>query len=193
MILLDKPYRVGERIIVGTYDGIVEEIGLRSTKLRLLTGHMATIPNEEMAKTRIENVGRRQHIRRIADIHIPLDTPREMVEKAIEIIRAALDNHEGIHPDFPPRIFFNEFNPDSFNIRVIYWYHPPNYWDFLAFSEKLNLMIFRAFEDQGIAFSLPARVTYTSPTSEQLPLELKLVGDNKLDVDQGSPIEGQGV
>jgi len=179
MILLDKPYRVGERVIVGEYDGIVEDIGLRSTKVRLLTGHMASIPNEEMARSRIENVGRRPHIRRIADVHIPLDTPRAKVVKALELIRKALDNHEGMEPDFPPRVFFTEFNPDSFNIRIIYWYHPPKYWDFLAFSERLNLEIFRAFEEQGIGFSLPSRITYTTGDGEPQSLEVKVVGEGE--------------
>jgi len=179
MILLDKPYRVGERIIVGDYDGIVNEIGLRSTKLRLLTGHVAVIPNEEMAHSRIENVGRRPHIRRIADLRIPLDTPRAKVEKAVEVIRAALVNHEGMDPEFPPRVYFNEFNSDSFNIRIIYWYQPPNYWDFLAFSERLNLQVFRAFEEQDIQFSLPLRITYTTVESEPRPLELRLVGEKE--------------
>ena len=179
MILLDKPYRAGERIIVGDYDGVVDEIGLRSTKLRLLTGHVAAIPNEEMARSRIENVGRRPHIRRIADLRIPLDTPRAKIEKAVEVIRAALASHEGMDPDFPPRVYFNEFNPDSFNIRIIYWYQPPNYWDFLAFSERLNLEVFRAFEDQGIRFSLPLRITYTTTNSEPRPLELKVGGEKK--------------
>jgi MscS family membrane protein len=177
MILLDKPYRAGDRVIVGDYDGVVEEIGLRSTKLRLLTGHMASIPNEEMARNRIENVGRRPHIRRVANLHIPLDTPRVKLEKAIELIRAALDDHDGMPPDFPPRVFFNEFNPDSFNIRIIYWFHPPNYWDFLAFSEKLNLAVCRAFDDQGIQFSLPTRVTYTTTESKSGPVKVKLVAE----------------
>ncbi len=172
MIMLDKPYRVGERIAVKGYDGVVEEIGLRSTKIRLLTGHVATIPNEEMARSDIENIGRRPFIRRIADLRIPLDTPRQKIQKAVEVIRAALTDHEGMDPEFPPRVYFNEFNPDSFNIRVIYWYNPPNYWDFLAFSERLNLEIFRAFDQQGIRFSLPARLTYETP-SAPAPIELK--------------------
>jgi len=162
MILLDKPYRVGERIILKQYDGIVDEIGLRSTKLRLLTGHMASIPNDLMAHTEIENVGRRPYIRRVSDIRIPLDTPREKVEQAIAEIRTALDDHEGMVPEFPPRVYFNDFNPDSFNIRVIYWYTPPNYWDFLAFSEKINMAIMRAFAQRQIKFSLPLRITETT-------------------------------
>ncbi len=175
MLMGDKPFRVGERIIFNEYDGVVEDIGLRSTKIRLLTGHQVTIPNDELARSDIENVGRRPHIRKIADIHIPLDTPRERLEKAIEIIRAALDNHEGMDPEFPPRIFFTDFNPTAFNIRVIYWYNPPKYWDFLAFSERVNLDIFRAFEEQGIQFSLPLRVTHTSIESKAKPVEVEIV------------------
>ena len=175
MLMADKPFRVGERIIFGKYNGVVEDIGLRSTRIRLLTGHQVTVPNGELAGTDIENVGRRPHIRKIADIHIPLDTPREKLEKAIAIIRSALDSHEGMDPEFPPRVFFTDFVPTAFNIRVIYWYNPPSYWDFLAFSEKINLEIFRAFEEQGIQFSLPIRVTHTSIDSEEKPIEVRMI------------------
>ncbi len=178
MLLSDKPFRVGERIVFGKYDGVVEDIGLRSTRIRLLTGHQATIPNDELARTDIENVGRRPHIRRIADIQIPLDTPREKLERAIELVRTALEDHEGLQADLPPRVYFHEFDA-AFNIRLVYWYHPPHYWDFLAFSEKLNLAICRAFEQEGIRFSLPTRITSTSPTGEEAPLKMKLVDERK--------------
>lgn len=179
MLMADKPFRVGERIVFDKYDGVVEDIGLRSTKLRLLTGHQVTLPNNQLANADIENVGRRHYIRRVTDLHLPLDTPRTKIEKAVEIIRAALDNHDGMDADFPPRVFFNEFNDDSFNIRIIYWYNPPNYWDFLAFSEKLNFEVCRAFEEQGIQFSLPTRLTHTDIASRQQPLEMKMAGDEE--------------
>ena len=175
MLMGDKPFRVGERIMFDKYDGVVEDIGLRSTKIRLLTGHQVTVPNGHLARTNIENVGRRPHIRKIADIHIPLDTSREKIEQAVAIIRAALKDHEGMDPEFPPRVFFTDFKPTAFNIRVIYWYAPPNYWDFLAFGERVNLEIFRAFEEQGIQFSLPFRVTSTSLDSKATPVEVKMV------------------
>ena len=175
-LMADKPFRVGERIILGKYDGVVEDIGLRSTKLRLLTGHLVTLPNDQLARSDVENVGRRPHIRRIADIHLPLDTPRESIEKALAIIRAELEEHEGMDPDFPPRAFFTDYLPTAFNIRVIYWYNPPNYWDFLEMSEKVNLAIFRAFEEQEIQFSLPTRITHTSLASQEKPVEVKMVG-----------------
>jgi len=154
---------------------VVEDIGLRSTRIRLLTGHQATIPNDELARRDIENIGRRPYIRRISNIHLPLDTQREKIEKAVAIIRAALVDHEGMIPEFPPRVYFNEFNGDSFNLRILYWYSPPNYWDFLEFTQKLNIEICRAFEEQGIQFSLPMRVAPTSTDGQEQPVKVQIV------------------
>lgn len=175
-ILLDRPYRAGDRIIVGDQDGYVEEIGLRSTKIRtFLTNHIVSIPNDQIADSEVENIGRRKHIRRLCDLHIPLDTPRAHIEAAVASIREVLTDHEGMDPEFPPRVYFNEFNPDSFNIRIIYWYSPPKLWDYLAFCQKVNLQIFKAFEEQGIQFSLPLRHTYWKHDDQQGPLEIKMV------------------
>lgn len=168
MIFLDKPYRVGERIVTKGYDGVVEEIGLRSTKIRLLTGHQASIPNEDMARSHIENIGRRPHIRRATDIALELNTPPDKVERAVEIIRGLLADREELDPNFPPRVFFDEFNRDSLRVRIIYWYRPPNYWDFVAFSEKLNLRIMQELQAADIHLALPTTVTHMSIDEKDL-------------------------
>lgn len=162
MITLDKPFLVGERIIAKGMDGTVTEIGLRSTKLKLVTGHAASIPNEEMAKTPIENVGKREHIRRCSTIRIPLNTSREKVERAVQIIEELLQNHEGMQNKTPPRVYLTEFEEDCFKIQMWYWYAPAQYWDFLRFGQELNLQILKAFEKEGIALRLPLRVTKVS-------------------------------
>jgi len=169
-------YHVGERIVVKGHDGIVEEIGLRSTKMRLLTGHQTTVPNEEMAKVDIENIGRRPHIRRLTNIAITIDTPTEKVEKAVQIIRDILDNHEGMDPGFPPRVYFNEFNPASLNILMLYWYHPPDYWGFLAFNGRVN----QEFEKEGIKFAFPTTTTYLTQKDGD-PLHISLGGEAQLE------------
>jgi len=81
MILLDKPYKVGQRIVAKGHDGVVEEIGLRSTRMRLLTGHQTSIPNDEMARIDIENIGQRPHIRRLTNIGITYDTQPEKFKR----------------------------------------------------------------------------------------------------------------
>jgi MscS family membrane protein len=156
MLLADKPFRVGERIVVGKYDGVVEDIGLRSTRIRLLTGHQAHIPNDELARTDIENVAQRPHIRRTATIEMPSNTPVAKVKRALQIVRTAVDNHEGMVEDFPPRVFLRDMNESSIGILMIYWYHPANYWDYLAFSEKVILQIMEQLETEDIPFAAPA-------------------------------------
>ncbi|MBC2709976.1 MAG: mechanosensitive ion channel family protein [Desulfosarcina sp.] len=179
MILLDKPYRVGQRIVVKGHDGIVEEIGLRSTKMRLLTGHLTTIPNDEMARTDVENIGRRPHIRRLTNISITYDTPKEKVEKAVSIILEILDNHEGMDAEFPPRAYFNEFNPASLNLLVLYWYHPADYWGFMQHSQQVNLQIMQRFEEEGINFAFPTTTTYLTQNDGQ-PLHINVAGSSQL-------------
>jgi MscS family membrane protein len=173
-VLMDKPYRVGERIKVNGHEGVVEDIGLRSTKIRALNNHVICLPNDMLADAEIENIGKREHICRMSDLHIPLDTPREHIEQALAAIRTILADHEGMDPDFPPRVFFDEFNSDSFNIRIIYWYAPPDLWQYYAFCEQVNLKIFEAFERRGIQFSLPLRHSYWKHDDRQGPLEVAL-------------------
>ena len=171
MIFLDKPYRVGQRVKVQGYDGNVEKIGLRSSRIRLRDGSQTIIPNETMAKIDVENVGRRAYIRRTSNITITYDTPVEKVEKAIKIIEDILDNHEGMDPEYPPWVCFNEFNPDSLNIMMWYWYHPPDILAAYAFHQKVNLAIMRAFEKEGIDFAFPTQTLHMAG-DEKRPFDI---------------------
>lgn len=182
MIMTDKPFKIGERILVEDYDGVIESIGFRSTKIRTLTGNLVVIPNNKVAQVSVENVGKRQSIRRLCNITITYDTSPLKVERALEILRSILENHEGMHEDFPPRVHFTEFNSDSLNIMMIYWYFPPNYWDFVAFSEKVNLQIMREFEAEGIEFAFPTQTTYLEQAdgkSIQLTIDGKSIGSGE--------------
>lgn len=175
MLLADKPFRVGERVLFKHYDGVVEDIGLRSTRLRLLNGHQVTVPNDELARSDIENVGRRRFIRRIADFQFPLETPREKLEQALTRIRKQIQNHEGLDPEFPPRVFFTDVSSEAYAIRVIYWYHPPDYWDYLAFSESFNLAVLKSLEECGVRLKLPQRVTHATDENQPAPIEVRMV------------------
>jgi len=149
-LMTDPPFRVGERITFGGYDGIVEDIGLRSTDLRLIDGHLVTIPNQNITGASVENISRREYIRKSSEIHIPVDTPYEKVERAIAIIREKLTGEEIVNPERPPRCYLHELGPEGFSIRFTYWFSPPDNEAFQAFREKLNLEILRAFEADGI-------------------------------------------
>ena len=172
-ILFDKPFQVGERILIDSYDGVVEDVGFRSTRIRTLTGHLVTIPNEKLVNTGLENISKRPHIRWLTNITVTYDTPPEKVEKAVSILRQILDNHEGMHPDFPPRVYFNGFNDWSLNIMMIAWFHPADYWVMQEWQQRTCLQILNRFNEEGIDFAFPSRTVYlANDDHRQLKLEM---------------------
>lgn len=179
VLFVDKPFEIGDRVVIDGHDGSVETVGLRSTKIRTLDGHLVTVPNGELANKTIQNIGKRPYIRRIANITITYDTPPEKIERALEIIKELLDNHEGMHEDFPPRVFFNELNSDSLNIIVMYWYHPPDYWSYMKFTEGFNKEIFHRFNEEGIDFAFPTQTVYLAgDNSRPLTVGLRNEAEN---------------
>lgn len=175
MIMLDKPFGIGQLVQVEDFKGTVEKIGFRSTRIRTIEGHLVTIPNEKIAAANIKNIDNRLFIRRSANITVTYDTPPGKVERAVSIIKEILADHEGMLPDYPPRVFFDEFNDVSLNIIMIYWYSPPDYWEFKAFCEKVNLKIIRAFEAEGIEFAFPTTTAYLAQDNKR-PLHINLSG-----------------
>ena len=161
VIFADHPFQLGDRIVVDGEDGTVEEVGMRSTRIRTLSGHLVTVPNGELANKMIRNISMRPYIKRVANIAVTYDTPPEKVERAVEIIQGILDAHnEKMHPDFPSRVYFNDFKDCSLNILVIYWFAPPEYWNFLEFDQMFNLEILKRFNEEEIEFAFPTQTLY---------------------------------
>ena len=111
MIYLDKPFRVGQRVNVLGQDGTVEAIGLRSTRIRLLTGPLTAIPNEKMVTAEVQNIGRRPYIRRLFNVTITYDTPPEKIVRAVEILREILAVPEEDKPAAPDNSLASMVSP----------------------------------------------------------------------------------
>jgi MscS family membrane protein len=174
VILGDKPFEIGDRIVLDGHDGPVESVGFRSTRIRTLEGHLVTVPNAEMVNKTVQNIGKRPYIKRFANITITYDTPPEKVRRAVEIIKDILADHEGMNPDFPPRVFFSDFNDCSLNIMMLYWYHPPDYWTYMEFTEKVNHEILTRFNEEGIEFAFPTQTLYLA-NDEKRQLAVRLL------------------
>ncbi|KPK83816.1 MAG: hypothetical protein AMJ81_07245 [Phycisphaerae bacterium SM23_33] len=165
-IFADRPFQLGERVKIGDHDGIVEAVGFRSTRLRLLTGHLVTIPNSLVASSAVENIGRRPYIRRVLDVTITYDTPPDKVRRAVEIIMEMLQvRKDHFPPDMPGRTYFNEFNAASLNIQVYYWFTPPDWWQYLEFTHDFNMELLRRFNEEGIEFAFPTQTLYLKQDS----------------------------
>lgn len=176
MILLDKPFQVGERVVIGGHDGPVEAVGFRTTKVRTLDGHLVTVPNSMLVNDIIQNIGRRPFIKRIMNVTITYDTPPEKVRRAVEILKEILDNHEGMDPELPARVYFSDFNDCSLGILVIYWFHPPDYWAAMEFNEKVNMAILERFNEEGIEFAFPTQTVYLA-NDDKRQLALRMLNE----------------
>ncbi len=180
MIFADKPFNVGELINLEDKLGTVMEVGVRTTKVKTLDGHVLSIPNGNLANMTIHNIGKRQFIRRVFDIAITYDTPPEKVNRAVEILKEILADHEGMNPDFPPRVYFDALNNDSLNLKIFYWFHPPDYWLYMEFTEWVNKEIFSRFHQEGIDFAFPTQTIHLAGDSKR-PINL---GESTTDGDR---------
>lgn len=160
VIFADHPFQLGDCVRVDGEDGTVEEVGMRSTRLRTFDGHLVTIPNGELANKTIRNITKRPYIKRVSNLTIACDTPATKVERAVTIIKEELNrSNEKMHPDMPPRVYFNDLNPASLNIQVIYWFVPASdYWAFMDFDQAFNLAVLRRFNEEDIEFAFPGRI-----------------------------------
>lgn len=157
VVISDRPFEVGERIVVNGFDGVVKSTGVRSTRLKTLDDHLVTIPNGVLANATIQNISKRASIKRSFTISITYDTKPEKIEEAIEIVKNILNDHEGMNPEFSPRVYFNNFGTSSLDIMVLYWYFPADYWAYMDFSEKVNFEILKQFNAAEIEFAFPTQ------------------------------------
>jgi len=173
-ILFDKPFKLGERVTIANNDGVIEDVGFRSTRIRLLTGHLVTIPNDKVVNSTVENISRRPFIRWKATVAITYDTPADKVEQAVSILKEILEDHEGMEAKYPPRVYFNGYGDWSLNIMVMAWYHPPNYWDMQEWLMQTCLEILKKFNEAGIQFAFPSSSIYLA-NDDRRQLKLKML------------------
>ena len=161
VIFVDRPFQLGDLISASGQDGVVEEVGMRSTRIRTPDGHLVTIPNGELANTVIRNVSERKNIKQVSNIALTYDTPPAKVERAIAIIKEELNRkNEKLDPNCPPMVYFNSLNADSLNIQIVYWFVPVDGLLFNEFTQALNLALLRRFDEEGIDFAFPTRRFY---------------------------------
>jgi MscS family membrane protein len=156
-IFADKPFRVGDRIRLDAVDGTVETIGMRSTRVRNLDGHLVTIPNKTMGNATITNVTARPNIKTEMNLGITYDTTPEKVERASAILEEVYRGHPMTADVW---ISFNKFNDSALNLYVVHWWNGVEFKAYLAGMQQLNLEIKRRFEAERIEFAYPTQTVH---------------------------------
>jgi len=161
-ILLDKPFRIGDRITLDAVDGMVETIGLRSTKIRNLDGHLVTIPNKTMGNATLTNVTSRPNIKTVMNIGITYDTSTEKVKRALAILEEIYKRHPKTTDLL---VSFNKFADSALNIQIVHWWNSTDTKEYLAGMQEINLAIKERFDAEGISFAFPSQTIYLKQDS----------------------------
>ena len=162
-IFADKPFRVGDHIQLDPIEGTVEAIGLRSTRVRNLDGHLVTIPNRTVANASIVNVSKRPRIKTVMNIGVTYDTPSARIERAMQLIQEIYRPHPKTADLL---VSFNKFDSSACNILVVHWWNSSDFREYLDGFQKLNLELKRRFDEEGISFAFPSQTVYLRQDSQ---------------------------
>ena len=146
MLMVDKPFELGDTIDTPGLTGVVEAIGLRSTRVRTHEGQLVTIPNGELANRALTNVTERPYIRTHHLIELAPATDAKHTEEAVAIVRAVLATHRGAQPAHPPRVHLEKLSSAGPVIRIFWWHYPASTWDCAAENERLLTEIRRRLD-----------------------------------------------
>ncbi len=166
-LLADKSIRIGEWIKVSGVEGTVENIGMRTTKIRSFQKSLITVPNHIVANNPLENFSRRG-VRRIKmNVGLTYGTSEEQMKKILEEIKYMLHNHEAISKKETLLVNFNNFGDSALNIFIYTFTSTANWDKYLSIREDIHLRIMKIVEDNGSSFAFPSQSIYV----EQMPSE----------------------
>ena len=157
MILLDKPFTVGQFISVGSTSATVERIGVRSTHLRSLRGEQVVMSNSTLTSSTIFNFAAMAQRRMIYSIGVTYDTSVEQMKAIPTMIQAIIDSKD--HSTFN-RCHFTEFADSSLNFELVYYIDTRDFTIALNEQQAINLEIMEAFAREGISFAFPSQTLY---------------------------------
>lgn len=153
-IALDKPFVLNDFIIVDDLMGTVEHVGLKTTRIRSLSGEQIVLANNDLLKSRIRNYGRMSERRALFTIGVTYDTPADALEALPDVIRAAIEAQPGVRFD---RAHFKGFGVHSLDFEAVYYVLDPGFATYMDVQQAINLQLVRELHARGIRFALPAR------------------------------------
>jgi MscS family membrane protein len=156
MIFLDKPFKIKDRIKIDGHDGVVEEVGLRSTRIRTLEGRIVTIPNCTFTDNSVINVTSQPALKVKINLGLTYETNEDDMQKAIDILQDIVKNQDAITDDYAAG--FNGFGDFSLNILFMYYVRPESHW--LNTQTLVNKEVLKRFNEEGLEFAFPTQTIY---------------------------------
>ena len=168
VVALDQPFKIGEAVQIGTISGTVEDIGLRSTKIRKGDMSLVVMPNKTVATESVNNQSRFTQRNVDQAIGLPYDTAPEKVTAVTDDIRQIILREEEVAPS-SVMVYFRSFGPSSLDIWFTYLTKGPDFQKSMALRERINLAIMRAVAARGLALAFPTQtIVLDGPVAKQI-------------------------
>ncbi len=173
-IILDKPFRMGDFIIIGDLLGTVENIGLKTTRIRSLSGEELILSNNDLLSSRIRNYKTMQERRVVFSLGVEFSTPHKKLKNIPQMIKTVIDSIEKTRFD---RSHFSSYGNFALNIETVYYILSSDYLTYMDIQQDINLQIFERFEQEGIAFAFP---------TQKIHIQTKAPGESDVQLDTKS-------
>ncbi|MGN6438342.1 MAG: mechanosensitive ion channel family protein [Agriterribacter sp.] len=176
VIFFDKPFESGDFIVVGDKSGVVEHVGIKTTRLRTLDGEQLIISNTDLTNSRVQNFKRMEKRRSVFAVGVTYETPAEKLRKIPVLVKNIVDNVEGIEFD---RAHFSSFGDFSLNFEIVYYALSSDFLEHMDRRQLVLLGIAEAFEKEGIDFAYPTQTLIVSnPEKKVVRPDRQPVGAN---------------
>jgi len=156
-IYFDKPFKVGDFITVGQYNGTVKKIGIKTTRIQALQGEEVVIPNNELTNSKVQNFGVMQKRRNVLEIGVTYDTPAEKLKMIPDLIKAAVTEQAEAEAD---RVHFREFGDFALIFEAVYFVNTGDYNVHMDVRQRVNLGILERFKKENIEMAFPTQTLY---------------------------------
>ena len=172
VIFFDRPFEIGDFIIVDDKTGTVEHIGIKTTRIRALSGEQLVLSNTDLTSSRIHNYKKLQRRRVVFQIGVIYETPADKLKIIPEIVKNIIVEAENAEFD---RGHFKSYGDFSLNFEFVYYVLSADYTIYMDIQQNINLKIFTVFEKEGIVFAYPTQMVYVNKTDNDSSIKTEIV------------------
>jgi len=165
MIFIDKPFQIGDWIVIGKVEGTVEEVGFRTTRVRTFYNSLVTVPNASITNTNVDNYGMREYRRYTTTLGLAYDTPIPKIEAFCAALRAVIEGMPGMRKDYFI-VEFQSFGNSSLNILLYCFMVCKDWNEELRIRTQLNLEILRIAKHLGVSFAFPTQTLHVESMAQ---------------------------
>ena len=164
VIFFDRPFEIGDFVVIDDKNGNIEYIGIKTTRIKTLSGEELVVSNTDLTNSRVHNFKRMQRRRILFTLGVTYETPFEKLKVIPDLIREAFKPEEKATVD---RVHFARYGNFSLDFEIVYYVENPDYAFYMDIQQRVNLRIFESFAQHGIEFAYPTQTLYINNMGQQ--------------------------